>query len=91
MEPMPEGDPSEPMKLVQEWEAGSELSEAIAFDALPSESYWRDVCILLAIFQKIKSNDLAACVELKRCLDGNYFHSFINDKLSAQVIGHGKS
>jgi len=81
MEAMPDGSQMDELNIVRQIECRIREHGDCELTGCSLSSYWNDICILLAIYNKLKTKDYEACKELKLRLSGHYYHAFIDDRL----------
>jgi thymidylate synthase len=82
MDKMPEGDQWDALTSTLEVEKQIREHGAIDLSGVALPTYWYDICVLLAIYNRVRNKDYGACLELKSKLSSNYYHAFIDDKLT---------
>lgn len=81
MDPMPIGDPWPPLKRVQIIERQIREGREIDLSGCDMDDYWQDICLMLAIWKRIKDRDFSACGGLKSQLKSRFFSAFIDSKI----------
>jgi thymidylate synthase len=83
MDPMPIGDPWPAIEIVQGIERQLRENSKVDFTDIDIHEYWRDICLILAIWRRIKEKDYPGCDQLKNKLTSKFYNTFIDTRISA--------
>lgn len=83
MDPMPIGDPWPVLEIVQDIERQLRANSKADLTNIDIHEYWRDICLILTIWRKIKEKDYKECDQLKNKLVSKFYNTFIDTRISA--------
>lgn len=82
MAPMPRGDQWGELAKIQAAERNIREHGNADISRLELDVYWRDICLLLAIYRKVKDGDLTGCEQLKAELQNKSYYTFVDSRIS---------
>ncbi len=81
MDPMPVGDPWPALRVVQGIERQIRQDRLSDLTKTDIDDYWKDICLMLAIWRQIKDKNLAECSKLQSQLKSKFYNTFIDSKM----------